>query len=153
MEALKTLVAQLPEPFAAPIFIVQHMGADADARVLARMLDTSGALRCAVARNGERFKDGRIYVAPADNHLLLKRAVMIITKGAREDRYRPAIDPLFRSAAVTHGPRIISIVLTGLLDDGTAGTSAVKRCGGTTIAQEPNDASYPDMPRSASAVE
>jgi two-component system, chemotaxis family, protein-glutamate methylesterase/glutaminase len=152
IEALKDLVAQLPATFGAPMFIVQHMAADADARVLATLLDESGALSCSVAKNRERFKAGRIYLAPADNHLLIKKATMIVTKGARENRYRPAIDPLFRSAAVTHGPRVVSVVLTGYLDDGTEGTAAVKRCGGITVVQDPRDASYPDMPQSALAV-
>ena len=152
MAALRELIAQLPASFHAPVFIVQHMAADADAKVLANVLDDSGPLTCTVAVNGQRFKAGHIYVAPADNHLLLRKAAMIVTKGARENRYRPAIDPLFRSAAVTHGARVISVVLTGFLDDGTEGTSAVKRCGGTTVVQDPRDASYPDMPNSALAV-
>jgi two-component system chemotaxis response regulator CheB len=152
MAALRELVAQLPASFNAPVFIVQHMAADADATVLAAVLDESGPLACTVAVNGQRFRAGHIYVAPADNHLLLRKAGMIVTKGARENRYRPAIDPLFRSAAVTHGARVISVVLTGSLDDGTEGTRAVKRCGGTTVVQDPRDASYPDMPSSALAV-
>jgi two-component system, chemotaxis family, protein-glutamate methylesterase/glutaminase len=152
MEALKELVAQLPRTFSAPIFVVQHMAADADASVLAAALQNSGALPCTVAKNGERFKAGRVYVAPADNHMLLKQTTVIITKGARENRYRPAIDPLFRSAAVTHGPRVVSVILTGLLDDGTEGSAAVKRCGGTTIVQDPADAAYPDMPQSALSI-
>lgn len=149
MEALKELVSQLPDSFGAPMFIVQHMAADADAHVLAAALDKSGALACSVAKDGERFRAGRLYVAPADNHMLVKPSTVSITKGARENRYRPAIDPLFRSAAVTHGPRVISVILTGLLDDGTEGTAAVKRCGGTTMVQDPADAAYPDMPQSA----
>lgn len=149
MQALKELVGQLPATFVAPMFIVQHMAASSDARVLADLLDASGPLSCAVAKDKERIKVGRVYVAPADNHLLVKNETMIVTKGARENRYRPAIDPLFRSAAVSHGPRVISVVLTGNLDDGTEGTAAVKRCGGVTVVQDPDDAAYPDMPRSA----
>jgi len=148
MEALQELVAQLLPSFPAPIFIVQHMSHDGHAEVLARALAKRGALPCAVVRNGERFKAGHIYVAATDNHMLLKSKTVIVTKGARENRYRPAIDPLFRSAAVAHGPRVISVVLTGLLDDGTEGTVAVKRCGGTTVVQDPSDAEYPQMPAS-----
>jgi two-component system chemotaxis response regulator CheB len=148
MEALQELVAQLLPSFPAPIFVVQHMSHDGHAEVLARALAKRGALPCAVVRNGERFKVGHIYVAATDNHMLLKSKTVIVTKGARENRYRPAIDPLFRSAAVAHGPRVISVVLTGLLDDGTEGTVAVKRCGGTTVVQDPSDAEYPQMPAS-----
>jgi two-component system, chemotaxis family, protein-glutamate methylesterase/glutaminase len=148
MEALEELVAQLPPSFPAPIFIVQHMSHDGHAEVLAQALAKRGALPCAVARNGERFKAGHIYVAATDNHMLLKSKTVIITKGARENRYRPAIDPMFRSAAVAHGSHVISVVLTGQLDDGTEGTAAVKRCGGTTVVQDPRDAEYAQMPRS-----
>jgi two-component system chemotaxis response regulator CheB len=151
MSALKKLVAQLPKKFSAPIFIVQHMSPEGTADVLARALSKSGSLPCKVARNGERFEAGRVYVAPPDTHLLLQANTLILTKAARENRYRPAIDPLFRSAAVTHGSRVISVVLTGLLDDGTAGTVAVGRCGGTTVVQDPADAAYGDMPLSASS--
>ncbi len=152
LEALTELVPQLPKTFPAPIFIVQHLAPDANASVLAGCLDKAGSLPCTVAVNGEAFVAGHIYVAPADNHLLLESTTMMVSKGARENRYRPAIDPLFRSAAVTHGPRVISVILTGLLDDGTEGTAAVKRCGGTTVVQDPTDARYADMPRSAAAV-
>jgi two-component system chemotaxis response regulator CheB len=99
--------------------------------------------------NGDSFKQGRIYIAPPDEHLLIKKSRMLVTKGARENRYRPAVDPLFRSAAVTHGCSVIGVVLTGMLDDGTAGLSAIKRCGGVTIVQDPKDAAYPEMPQSA----
>ena len=152
MQALKDLAAQLPETFSAPLFVVHHMVPDADAGVLARALEEGGALPCTVAKNNEHFKAGHIYVARADSHLLVKTSTMLVTKGARENRYRPALDPLFRSAAVSHGSHVISVVLTGNLDDGTEGTSAVKRCGGVTIVQDPDDAAYPDMPRSALAV-
>src|SRR5687768_5124616 len=86
LEALKGLVAQLPATFGAPVFVVQHMSADGDGSVLARALDASGALSCAIAKDGERFTAGRIYVAPADHHLLLKKTTVIVTKGARENR-------------------------------------------------------------------
>jgi len=101
-------------------------------------------LRCSLAVDGEPFK--RIYIAPADSHLLLKKANLLVTKGARENRYRPAVDPLFRSAAVVHGPWVTGVVLTGMLDDGTAGLIAIKKCGGVSVEQDPKDAAYPDMP-------
>jgi two-component system, chemotaxis family, protein-glutamate methylesterase/glutaminase len=107
------------------------------------------AFDCKLARNGQSFEQGKIYIAPADQHLLIKGAKLLVTKGARENRYRPAIDPLFRSAAVSHGPAVVGVILTGLLDDGTAGLSAIKRCGGISVVQDPKDAAYPGMPQSA----
>jgi two-component system chemotaxis response regulator CheB len=102
-----------------------------------------------LAENGERLKACRLYIAPPDNHLLIKKGKMLVTKGAAENRYRPGVDPLFRSAAVSHGSRVIAIVLTGMLDDGTAGLIAIKRCGGVTVVQDPRDAAYSGMPLSA----
>src|SRR5205807_2287709 len=85
----------------------------------------------------------------ADYHMLVKKNHILVTKGARENRYRPGIDPLFRSAAATHGSSVIAILLTGMLDDGSAGMIAVKKCGGITVVQDPKDAAYPQMPQSA----
>lgn len=107
------------------------------------------AFRCDLATDGERLVPGRIYVGPADYHMLVKKDHVLVTKGARENRYRPGIDPLFRSAAVTHGPQVIGVLLSGMLDDGTAGLSAIKKCGGVTIVQDPKEAAYPEMPQSA----
>jgi two-component system, chemotaxis family, protein-glutamate methylesterase/glutaminase len=149
LDALKRLVAQLPRDFPAPIFVVNHMAADGDAGILSRALSRIGELPCSQARDEEEFRPGHIYVAPADHHMLLDTDVIRITKGARENRARPAIDPLFRSAAVAHGNRVTGVILTGYLDDGTAGLNAVHRCGGICVVQDPDDAAYPDMPRSA----
>jgi two-component system chemotaxis response regulator CheB len=149
LSALEQLVAQLPRKLRAAVFIVEHMTADANADVLVRSLNAAGSMKCTQARHGELFKAGRVYVAPADQHLLIGKRKLMVTKGARENRARPGIDPLFRSAAVAHGNRVIGLVLTGNLDDGTAGLIAVKRCGGTCVVQDPSDAAYPDMPSSA----
>lgn len=148
MSALKTLVAQFPEDFPAPIFIVQHMNADTTGEALVKALNEAGSLHCVHARDDQAFKSGNIYLAPSDQHMLIVEGKILVTKGARENRSRPAIDPLFRSAAVAYGNRVIGIILTGYLDDGTSGMTAIKRCGGLCIAQDPEDASYPDMPRS-----
>lgn len=148
MEALKKLVAQFPQDFPAPIFIVNHMSADTTGEALVRALNKGSSLECQHAYDEVAFKSGNIYVAPSDQHMLIVKGKILVTKGARENRSRPAIDSLFRSAAVAYGNRVIGIILTGYLDDGTSGMMAIKRCGGVCIAQDPADASYPDMPRS-----
>lgn len=149
MEALKTLVAQLPKGFDAPLFIVQHMDADTSVGALLRVLNSKSELPCTEARHDEEFTAGHIYVAPSDHHLLIKEGKMIVSKGARENRSRPGIDPLFRSAAVAYGSRAIGVILTGHLDDGCAGLKVIQRCGGITVVQDPQDAAYPDMPSNA----
>lgn len=147
LDALEGLVAQLPDDFPAPIFVVQHMSADADGDALRRVLNRSGRLICKEAKDGAAFENSHIYLAPADHHLMLVKGKMLVTKGARENRSRPAIDPLFRSAAVAYRSKVIGVVLTGYLDDGTAGMIAIKRCGGVCVVQDPRDAAYPDMPQ------
>jgi two-component system chemotaxis response regulator CheB len=149
LDALQKLVAQLPGNFPAAVFIVQHMSADSSADVLVRSLSSVAKLECTQAKDGERIKSGHVYVAPADQHLLMGKHEIMVTKGARENRSRPAIDPLFRSAAVAHGTRAIGVLLSGQLDDGTAGLIAIKRCGGTSVVQDPRDAAYGAMPANA----
>jgi two-component system, chemotaxis family, protein-glutamate methylesterase/glutaminase len=149
LEALTELVSNLPPNLPASIFIVQHLPAQSSGGVLCEQLNKIKKFKCALAKNGQRFLRGSLYIAPPDTHLLLKERHMMVSKGARENRYRPAIDPLFRSAAVTHGPRVIGVVLSGLLDDGTVGLMAIKRCGGLTVVQDPETATYADMPQSA----
>jgi two-component system chemotaxis response regulator CheB len=149
LEALDELIGQLPTDLAAAMFIVQHMAQGNSGEPLMRRLSRHKAFDVTLAKEGERFKQGRIYIAPPDNHLLLKRDRVLVRKGARENRSRPGIDPLFRSAAVAHGSRLIGVVLTGMLDDGTAGLIAIKRCGGVTVVQDPRDAAFSGMPQSA----
>ena len=141
------LTAQLPKNFPASIFVVQHMSADANGEALRGALNRSGSLPCSEAKDGAAFKSGHIYLAPSDHHLMIIKGKMLVTKGARENRSRPGIDPLFRSAAVAYRNKVIGVVLTGYLDDGTAGMIAIKRCGGVCVVQEPTDAAYPDMPQ------
>ncbi|WP_417582965.1 chemotaxis protein CheB [Nitrincola sp.] len=151
MAALKKLVTQFPQDFPAPVFIVTHMSADTTGDVLVNALNESSQLTCVHAQDKQAFKSGNIYLAPSDQHMLIVKGKILVTKGARENRSRPAIDPLFRSAAVAYGNRVIGIILTGYLDDGTSGMMAIKRCGGVCIAQDPEEASYPDMPQSVIA--
>ncbi len=148
VEALIKLVAGLPADLPASVFIVQHMAPESRGE-LAAVLGYRGALPVETAADRREIERSHIYVAPADFHLLIDRSYMYITHGPRENMTRPAVDPLFRSAAVVHGPHVIGVVLSGTLDDGSAGLLAIKRCGGLAVVQDPEDALYPDMPRSA----
>jgi two-component system chemotaxis response regulator CheB len=149
LSALRSLVSQLPADFMAAIFIVQHMSPSSSGDILVRALQNSARLRCKLAEDQQTFGKGDVLVAPPDHHLLLKKGHVLVTKGARENRSRPAVDSLFRSAAVAYGRQAIGILLTGNLDDGTAGMAAIQNCGGICIVQDPASADYPDMPRSA----
>jgi two-component system chemotaxis response regulator CheB len=149
LEALDQLIGQLPTDLPASIVIVQHMDPGNSGEPLLRRLGRHQAFHPKLAENGESLKTGHLYIAPPDNHLLITARKILVTKGAAENRHRPGIDPLFRSAAVSHGSRVIGVVLTGMMDDGTAGLIAVKRCGGVTVVQDPRDAAYSGMPLSA----
>jgi two-component system, chemotaxis family, protein-glutamate methylesterase/glutaminase len=149
LEALDELIGQLPTDLNAAIFIVQHLAPQGSGENLVDRLSAHRAFKCKLANDGEKFRPATIYIARPDYHLLVGKSALLVTKGARENRYRPAIDPMFRSAAVAHGARVIGVVLTGSLDDGTAGLSAIKSCGGVTVVQDPADAAYPEMPLSA----
>lgn len=148
-QALRELLGQLPASIPAAVFVVLHIAPHFSGEEFVANLQAETELRCALATHAELFRPGHVYVAPPDVHLLLKGKRMIVTKGAHENRYRPAIDPLFRSAAVSLGSRVIGVLLTGMLDDGTAGMDAIQRCGGVTVVQDPADAAFPAMPQSA----
>lgn len=150
IEALRTLVGALPEDLSASVFVVLHTSPESPG-MLAGILDRFGNLPATNAKDGERIRSGRIYVAPPDRHLLIEPGVVRTTHGPKENRFRPAVDPLFRSAAQTYGPRVIGVILTGYLDDGTAGLWTVKQLGGTAIVQDPDDALVPSMPLNAMA--
>lgn len=150
LRAFTTLIQQLPENFPAPLLLVQHISPDASGDTLLDALNKLGKLKCMRATHGLPVKVGHAYLAPSDHHIMIdKSGCLLVTKGAPENRYRPAIDPLFRSAAVAFGNKVIGILLTGYLDDGTAGLIAIQRCGGTCIVQDPQDAEYPEMPNNA----
>lgn len=148
IEALRVLVAALPADFPAPICVVLHT-APQSTGVLDGILSRAGPLRATNAVNGERVEAGHIYVAPPDCHLVVEPGKLRVTKGPKENRFRPAIDPLFRSAAQVYGPGTIGVILTGGLDDGSAGMWTVKQLGGTAIVQDPADAMFPAMPQNA----
>jgi two-component system chemotaxis response regulator CheB len=148
VEALRTLVRGLPKALDAAVFVVLHMPASGPSR-LAEILQRCSALPVVRARDGETIRRGHVYVARPDYHLTLEEETMRLTRGPRENRHRPAIDALFRSAAYTHGGRVIGVVLTGELDDGTAGLWSIEQRGGTAVVQDPEDAESPSMPRNA----
>lgn len=147
-EAIKRIVKNLPPDFQPPVFIVWHMGPDVQG-ILPSVLDGLNEIPAAQAVEGEPILPHRIYVAAPDHHLLIEKGRVRVTRGPKENRFRPAVDPLFRSAAFAYGPAVIGIILSGALDDGTAGLWAVKSCGGIAVVQDPQDAEVPSMPESA----
>ncbi|WP_208111276.1 chemotaxis protein CheB [Flavobacterium chryseum] len=147
-EAIKKIVADLPPDFRPPVFIVWHTGADVQG-VMPGVLNKLNSIHAAHATHNELIKPNRIYIAPPDHHLLLEDGYIKLTHGPKENYFRPAVDPLFRSAAYSYGTRVIGIVLSGGLDDGTAGLWRIKNNGGSTIVQDPEDAEARSMPESA----
>jgi two-component system chemotaxis response regulator CheB len=150
VEALIRVVHELPTNLPASVFIVLHIPAQSPS-LLAEILSRSAFIKAEQPVDYQRIERGRMYVAPPDHHLLIENGFMRVVRGPRENRHRPAIDPLFRSAAVAYGSQVIGVVLTGSLDDGTAGLLAIKQRGGIAVVQDPKDALYPDMPKSALA--
>jgi two-component system chemotaxis response regulator CheB len=148
IDALIQIMRALPQDIAAALFVVVHVSAKGES-ILPNILSRAGRLPAAHARDGEEIQPGRIYVAPPDFHLLVKKGFVGLTRGPRENNHRPAIDPLFRSAAVSYGENVIGVLVSGNLDDGTAGLLAIKQRGGTAIVQDPDDAQFPGMPRAA----
>lgn len=148
VQTLKDLVRPLPGDLPAAIFVVLHTGPEGGT-VLPRILSRAGQLPAVTAGDGDKVRRGRIYVAPADFHLLLGPRGMKVTHGPRENGFRPGIDPLFRSAARTYGRRVVGIILSGMLDDGAFGLREITDHGGVALVQDPLEATYPDMPRAA----
>lgn len=147
VSTLRRLVSALPPDLPAIILVVLHIGAHPS--VLPDLLAASGSLPAEHAQDGAPLRPGRIQVAPPDHHLLVQPDSLQVIRGPKEHHSRPAIDPLFRSAALAHGPAVIGVVLTGYLDDGTAGLQAIKARGGIAIVQDPTEAQEPSMPMSA----
>jgi two-component system chemotaxis response regulator CheB len=151
VEALCRLVGHLPPGLPAALFVVCHFPAGHRSR-LPEILSRSGPLLATHAQDGEPIRPGQIYVAPPDFHLTLSPGHMHLGHGARENHHRPAIDPLFRSAARAYGRRVVGVILTGGLHDGVAGLLAIRSAGGVSIVQDPEEAAVADMPRNASAI-
>ncbi|HZQ56930.1 MAG TPA: chemotaxis protein CheB [Acidimicrobiales bacterium] len=148
IEALKEVLAGLPADLPAAVLVVLHIP-PAGGRSLPAILARATGLRVQAAEDGEPLEHGRAYVCVGDKHLLVGEEHVHVRRGPRENGHRPAVDPLFRSAARFHGPRVIGVVLSGTLSDGTAGLHAVKRRGGIAVVQDPADAMYGGMPASA----
>lgn len=148
LDALKQIFAGFPADLPAAVFVVRHVASD-DGSMVADILDAAGPLTVKTAREGDDIENCHAFVAPAGSHLLVSNGLIRLGNGPRESMARPAIDPLFRSTALAYGPRVIGVVLTGLLDDGAAGLAAIKRCGGITVVQDPADAEADNMPLSA----
>jgi two-component system, chemotaxis family, protein-glutamate methylesterase/glutaminase len=147
VQALRQLAADLPAQFPASVLVVQHIGANPS--TLPALLTSAGSNPASHAQDGEPLRQGHIIVAPPDHHLLIRDGKLKLSRGPKEHFSRPAVDTLFRSAAIECGPRIIGVVLTGTLDDGTAGLQAIKQCGGTAVVQDPASAFASSMPASA----
>jgi two-component system, chemotaxis family, protein-glutamate methylesterase/glutaminase len=147
LRAYEQLVAELPRDFSNPIFLVLHIGAKASN--FPDLLASKTKLPCRYARDGEEVMGGHIYAAPPDYHMVVDRGLVLLTKGPRENWSRPSIDVLFRSLASEYGAQAIGVVLTGNLNDGTAGLYEIKRHGGSAIVQDPAEAESPSMPKSA----
>ncbi|MDB6129016.1 MAG: CheB methylesterase [Verrucomicrobiales bacterium] len=148
VEALPRLIGSLPADLPAAVFIVLHIPAQGPA-LTAQLIGRAALLSVHEGIDGEKIRSGNVYVAPPDYHLQLDGAHVRLSRGPRENFHRPSIDTLFRSAAESYGPRVTGVILTGHLDDGTAGLHAVKSHGGIAIVQNPEEALVPAMPQSA----
>jgi two-component system chemotaxis response regulator CheB len=148
LDALRELLATLPADLPATIFVVLHLASGWSSQI-PEILSKTSLLGCRFARGGDLIEQGAVLVAPPDRHLIVKRGHVRLSAGPRENFWRPSIDVMFRSAAVAYGSRVVGVVLSGTLDDGTAGLRAVRQCGGVGMVQDPEAAAFPDMPRSA----
>jgi two-component system chemotaxis response regulator CheB len=148
VQALTTLLSGLPRKLDAAIAITMHRSAS-QSSVLATVLARHSAIPIVDAVDGQSFERSRAYLAPADTHLLLRGDRIWLDRGAKHHHSRPAIDPMFASAAENYNRRVIGVLLTGHLSDGVAGLVEIKRAGGLSIVQDPREAAAPSMPRNA----
>jgi two-component system, chemotaxis family, protein-glutamate methylesterase/glutaminase len=148
ISAVAKVVEGLSNDINAAVLVVLHLSRSSNAGNIVRMFQKHTKLVCMVAEDNTVIRKGHLYLAPADHHLMITGERMRVKQGPVENKYRPSIDVLFRSAAVHFGNRVIGIILTGMLEDGTSGMSAIQRCGGICIVQDPAEAEYADMPRS-----
>ncbi|MDT0651815.1 chemotaxis protein CheB [Autumnicola edwardsiae] len=146
--AVKTIISGLSHQMEIVVIVVIHVSRKSNSARIANAFQKETTLICKEASNQMLLERGNLYVAPPEYQLMLKDHFLHLNPGPHENKYRPSIDVLFRSAAVKYGHRAIGIVLTGLFDDGTSGMSAIKRSGGICIVQNPAEAEHPDMPQS-----
>jgi two-component system chemotaxis response regulator CheB len=146
LQAITDLVSKLPKHPSMAMFVVLHVSKQSMGSVIAHHLQKNASMTCHIPEDQELIKPGHLYIAPPDHHMMIKGDKIRIHNGPHENRWRPSIDVLFRSAAVSYSSQVIGIILTGLLDDGTSGMGAIKRSGGICIVQEPNEAEFSDMP-------
>src|SRR5215475_1369073 len=149
LEPLRALVAALPADLPGMVLVTQHVGARSE---LPWLLSRAGRLPASHAKEGEQLEAGRVFVAPPGCHLLVPRGVVELSNGPKVNRSRPAVDVMFASAARWFGDRVVAVVLSGLLDDGAVGAALVAQAGGLVVAQEPDEAAQPSMPRAALAA-
>jgi len=142
VQAALQLASTLPADLPAAVFLAIHMAAGYVSR-LPELMSARGSLRASHPVDGERIERGHIYVAPPDNHLVVRNGYMHVVRGAKENGYRPSIDLMFRSAATSYGSRVIGVVLTGNLDCGTGGLISIRSRGGVAVVQDPDDAEVP----------
>ncbi|MBS1528280.1 MAG: chemotaxis protein CheB [Bacteroidetes bacterium] len=145
-QATAELMARVPAGLHTAFFVVVHISRNSVGSILVQYIQKHTAYLCSLAEDNAPIEKGHVYVAPPDFHLIVKSGYMRVVRGPQENRWRPSIDVLFRSAAAAYDSHAIGIILSGLLDDGTSGMSAIKRSGGTCIVQEPDDAEFEDMP-------
>jgi two-component system chemotaxis response regulator CheB len=143
VEALCSIVRHLPADLDAAVLVVMHIG---EASSLAAVLNRCGTLPCRFVRDSPKLEPGHLYIAPANYHMRVENGAIELSQGPKENLRRPAIDPLFRSAARLYRKRVIGVILTGALDDGAAGLFAIKSRGGISVVQDPADALEPSMP-------
>jgi two-component system chemotaxis response regulator CheB len=151
VETLRHVVGGLPADLPAAVCVVLHLSPGSPS-ALPQILDRAGPLDCCAAQDGEDLLAGRVYVAPPDRHLIVEDGIVRLTVGPRENGHRPAVDALFRSAACARGDRVVGVILSGTRDDGAAGLAIIKAAGGGIIVQDPKEAMYAGMPRSALAT-
>jgi two-component system chemotaxis response regulator CheB len=144
--ALLRLLGGLKSSMDAAFFVVQHLSQQSNAQNIIGLFQKQTSLSCEIASDGYAFQSGHLYLTPPGHHLILEQHKMILTAGASGHKYTPSVDVLFRSAAVAFGNRVIGIILTGALYDGTSGMSAIKSCGGMCIVQDPGQAQFSMMP-------